>query len=506
MIKHAPALRRSERGGCRVIRPASSAVPPMRRVRRTRLSERRRAAAAEPRPSSRSTSCPGTNNTLFELTFANDADRLDGLHCAAPSPLNGGCIYTPDRRCGQWIAETQPRRRRRCTFARARDRRRWHRRRHVERHLARVQLRRTSTAASTTGRPRAVDRRDHALRLRHARRKRPPRRFVGPEAAGGKCVGCHALSRDGTKMVAAAGGWDVEDSLARRRRHRERVRRRRQGRRSCRGTRTARVRRRVRVHRDVDLQPDDVRRCHGTITGTIDVGATAEHATSHPDWSPRRLAHRVRERRRGLDVRRWREQPALLPAASPWSATAGSAFGEHVTIVPAVGGKNRYYPAFSPDSSLLVFDESTCAAGARRHRAATPTPIRPRRCSSSSPRPVRRPSRCERERARQDGRRYGAHQLVAEVGPVRVPAHRRRRARRRVDDVLVDAQLRPAHAADRYEPRSRRRARSSGWSRSIPTRPPPVRIRASPRSRCRSRTSASSNHIAQWTEEVIELQ
>jgi hypothetical protein len=38
-------------------------------------------------------------------------------------------------------------------------------------------------------------------------------RFVGPDKAGGKCVGCHALSRNGTKLVAAAGGWDVEDSL-----------------------------------------------------------------------------------------------------------------------------------------------------------------------------------------------------------------------------------------------------------------------------------------------------
>jgi hypothetical protein len=37
--------------------------------------------------------------------------------------------------------------------------------------------------------------------------------------------------------------------------------------------------------------------------------------------------------------------------------------GNPVEIVPALAGRNRYYPAFAPDSQFLVFDESTCSSG-----------------------------------------------------------------------------------------------------------------------------------------------
>ena len=38
-------------------------------------------------------------------------------------------------------------------------------------------------------------------------------------------------------------------------------------------------------------------------------------------------------------------------------------FGAPVTVVDAATGKNRYYPSFSPDSKLLAFNESTCPGG-----------------------------------------------------------------------------------------------------------------------------------------------
>jgi hypothetical protein len=34
-----------------------------------------------------------------------------------------------------------------------------------------------------------------------------------------------------------------------------------------------------------------------------------------------------------------------------------------MTLVPAVDGKNRYYPAFSPDNTFLLYNESTCPTG-----------------------------------------------------------------------------------------------------------------------------------------------
>lgn len=41
----------------------------------------------------------------------------------------------------------------------------------------------------------------------------------------------------------------------------------------------------------------------------------------------------------------------------------GAAWSAPTTIVPRAPGKNHYYPAFSPDNALIVYDESTCPAG-----------------------------------------------------------------------------------------------------------------------------------------------
>ncbi len=53
-------------------------------------------------PASRSISCPGRNNTLFEVTFAGpvvDGQRLHPLHDADRD--HTGCIYLLDRGCGR---------------------------------------------------------------------------------------------------------------------------------------------------------------------------------------------------------------------------------------------------------------------------------------------------------------------------------------------------------------------------------------------------------------------
>ncbi|HLM45584.1 MAG TPA: hypothetical protein VK458_17050, partial [Myxococcaceae bacterium] len=42
---------------------------------------------------------------------------------------------------------------------------------------------------------------------------------------------------------------------------------------------------------------------------------------------------------------------------------SGTGWSAPVTLVPAVDGKNRYYPAFSPDNTFLLYNESTCPTG-----------------------------------------------------------------------------------------------------------------------------------------------
>jgi hypothetical protein len=100
----------------------------------------------------------------------------------------------------------------------------------------------------------------------------------------------------------------------------------------------------------------------GTLTGMIDVGASATNATSHPDWSPdgKSIAY-VREGQAyetGVNNQRF-----YAGGIQVVSDQGGGSFGAPVDIAPAVAGKNRYYPSFSPDSKLIVFDESTCPSG-----------------------------------------------------------------------------------------------------------------------------------------------
>jgi Tol biopolymer transport system component len=100
----------------------------------------------------------------------------------------------------------------------------------------------------------------------------------------------------------------------------------------------------------------------GALDGVIDVGASATHATSHPDWSPDGTAIAfVREGQAyesGVNNQRFYQGGIQMVTAQ-----GGGPFGAPVDIVPAVPGKNRYYPSFSPDSQMLVFNESTCPSG-----------------------------------------------------------------------------------------------------------------------------------------------
>jgi hypothetical protein len=96
----------------------------------------------------------------------------------------------------------------------------------------------------------------------------------------------------------------------------------------------------------------------GLQTGTIDVGATEANATSHPDWSPdgSKIAYVRAGAAYGGGVNNQRFYGGGIEMVTETSG----AFGSPTIIVPSVAGKNRYYPSFAPDSELLAFNESTC--------------------------------------------------------------------------------------------------------------------------------------------------
>ena len=302
---------------------------------------------------------PGAGNTLFAIGFANALTDIT-VYTRCELPVAGGCIYTPDATVWQWIAETNRGGDELVVTVRGTDDAGTGVGTSPTQHLAfsledvkgGIYYWKASGGSSGDS---AIMRFDFGNVAQLT-----AERFVGPEQAGGKCVGCHALSPDGTKMVASAGGWDVEDMLL------VDVET---------GTRVATPAQTA----FASWSPDGskyvgVFAFAGTTThdlmlfdaaggslGTIDVGATAAQSTSHPDWAPdgSRIAFvRAGEAYEGgvNNQRFYRGEIQMVQAQ-------GTGFGSPVTLVPGQAGRNRYYPAFAPDSSLVAFNESTCPTG-----------------------------------------------------------------------------------------------------------------------------------------------
>ncbi len=187
-------------------------------------------------------------------------------------------------------------------------------------------------------------------------------RFIGTQFTNGTCVGCHALSRDGTKIVASAGGqnsgkvllFDVANAkplagypLAQLSQFE-----------SWDPTGT----------RFVGLYTDDKKSgpsdlimfsgMTGAVTGKISVGG---RRADHPDWSAdgKRIVFTSVDTSGSYTDQR--------PGKSGISYVDDDGTGNWTThdLLPAVAGKNRYYPAISPDTSfpVMIFNESTCPSG-----------------------------------------------------------------------------------------------------------------------------------------------
>jgi hypothetical protein len=112
--------------------------------------------------------------------------------------MNGGCIYTPDATVWKWIAETNRGGQPLAIHARATDDSGTGVGTSADVSLAfayddiKGGIYYWKASGGDTG-DSAIMRFDFGNTQQTA-----PERFVGPDKASGKCVGCHALSRDGT--------------------------------------------------------------------------------------------------------------------------------------------------------------------------------------------------------------------------------------------------------------------------------------------------------------------
>jgi hypothetical protein len=297
---------------------------------------------------------PGANNTLFELQFTSAVLDLK-VYLRCTQPLNGGCIYLPDAQVWSWIAESH----------RGASPVTWH-------------VRGTDDAGTGVGTSgdfsigfapdnvtggiyywtttkKAIMRYDFASPTQTVAEM-----FIDSGMTGGTCVGCHALSRDGKKMVAEAGGqndgrvllldvatktplvpfgstqksnfesWAPDGSAF------------------------------AGVYADNGATNFNLMVFDGTtgvVTETIEAGGTSTNPTNHPDWSPLgdRIAYVNVGVKNTLQMMYNGEVRTVARSGGVWQAPS--------VLVPRAPGKNRYYPAFAPDGTMLVFNESTCNSG-----------------------------------------------------------------------------------------------------------------------------------------------
>ncbi|WNG35783.1 hypothetical protein F0U61_20475 [Archangium violaceum] len=310
------------------------------------------------------------STTLFELAFSNSiTDVRVYLRCylpsgfTLPSGVSRGCIYTPTENVWKFLAESnrggQP-----------------------------VKLTVRSTDDSGTGKVGV----SNPIAIQFARAELKGALYYWTTKTGStgvmrydfagtgttaaspvmlaknidgsvSCVGCHALSRNGKKLVAEVNGQNdgrlaladlssfTADSKAKLGASRQ----------STFESWNPDGSKFVGVYGDSGATDFGLRIFNGdtgayesSIPGTGDSNSPA----THPDWSPdgQTIAYTS-------PTYKETNQRNYMGAIKMVTAKSGGGWNAPVTVVPAENGKHRYYPAIAPDNSFLVFNESACDSG-----------------------------------------------------------------------------------------------------------------------------------------------
>ncbi len=194
-------------------------------------------------------------------------------------------------------------------------------------------------------------------------------RVMGPEnTESGNCVGCHALSRDGRKILGTVGGQnnggmllvDLETGTALRNDTLGDDHILQFGTFSPDGNELAGVYGDETGRVTFDMLLFDTRCDAGSMatcgqqTGTIALGGAE---ASHPDWSPdgMRIAYT------DVGVHGTSQRPRH--GAISYVEREGTAWSAPRVLVARADGLNRYNPSHAPDGTFVIYNESTCPGG-----------------------------------------------------------------------------------------------------------------------------------------------
>ena len=299
---------------------------------------------------------PGsTSNTLFEIAFANaNTDVRVYTRCVT---LEDGCVYRPDPAVWHQVSETN-----RGTGS------------------VTVTVRGTDDAGVGVGQSASIKMSFSKDDVRGglyywtttlksilrwdfgSTTQTAAETVVSPaDGDGSTCVGCHALSHDGTRMVATLGGqndgrillWDVAKKTAMAKPFMQQHSQFESW--NSAGTMF------VGMYTDNHANhsgPSNLILFDGTTAlqmGEIDVGGLR---ADHPDWS-RDDQHIVFT---SVDTAGNYTDQRPQKAGLAYIERMGTGWSPPMTFVPYVAGKNRYYPAVAPTNDFVVFNESTCPA------------------------------------------------------------------------------------------------------------------------------------------------